>query len=73
MTPEQATALIVAVTGLVAALGVVAVQLRQVHTMVNGRMAELIESTRSAAAKEGELAGRDFERQQPRPPLDAAP
>lgn len=55
-----AAALIVAITGLVAAVGVVIVQLRQVHNLVNSKMADLIEQTRLAALKQGELAGRDY-------------
>jgi hypothetical protein len=62
MSPEQATALIVAVTGLIAAIGVVAVQLVQVKKQINGRLTELIATTKLAAQKDGELAGRDFAR-----------
>lgn len=62
MTPEQATALIVAVTGLVGALGVVFAQLRQTHKLINSRMTELIETTKLASLKTGELEGRDQER-----------
>lgn len=60
MSPEQATALIVALTGLVAAMGVILVQLRQTHQLINSRMTELVETTKLAAQKSGELAGRDF-------------
>lgn len=60
VTPEQASALIVALTGLVAALGVIIVQLRQTHNLVNSRMTQLVDTTKLAAHKDGELAGRDF-------------
>ncbi len=60
MTPEQAAALIVAITGLVGALGAVFVQLRQTHSLINSRMTELVETTKLAAQARGELAGRDF-------------
>ncbi len=60
MTAEQATALIVAVTGLVAALGVIIAQLRQTHGLVNSRMSQLLETTQLANQKIGELRGRDF-------------
>jgi hypothetical protein len=62
LTAEQATALIVAVTGLVAALGAIYAQLRQTHGLINGRMQELVDSTRLAAAKQGEMDGRDWAR-----------
>lgn len=69
MTPEQATALIVAITGLVAALGVLVVQLVQVRKQIDGRLTELLATTRVAAQKEGEMVGRDFvERRQDPPP-----
>lgn len=60
MTPEQATGLIIAVTGLVGAITAVFVQLRQTHQLINSRMTELVETTKLAAQKSGELAGRDW-------------
>jgi hypothetical protein len=62
ITPEQVTALIVALTGLVGALGVIIVQLRQTHKLVNGQTTAFTQTARFAALKEGELAGRDYER-----------
>ena len=62
MTPEQATALIIALTGLVGALGAVFVQLRQTHRLINSRMTQLIDTTKLAAQKSSELAGRDFDK-----------
>jgi hypothetical protein len=61
MTPEQFTAIVVAITGLIAAVGAVFVQLRQTHSLLNGRMTQLIEQTKIAATASGEMAGRDFE------------
>ncbi len=60
MSAEQATALLVALTGLVGALSVLVVQLRQMRKDLNGRLTELVETTKLAASKTGELAGRDF-------------
>lgn len=62
MSPEQFTALIVAVTGLIAAVGVVLAQVRQTHNLVNSRMTELLDATKLASQKTGELQGRDQER-----------
>ena len=61
MTPEQLTALIIAITGLIGAFGVVIAQLRATHQLINSRMTELVESTKLASKREGELVGRDFE------------
>ena len=62
ITPEQATALIVAITGLIAALGAVFVQLRQTHALINSRMTQLVETTKLAAQASGELSGARDER-----------
>lgn len=61
MTPEQFTALIVALTGLIAAVGAVFAQLRSTHKLMNGRMTELLDATKLASQKTGELRGRDFQ------------
>jgi hypothetical protein len=60
MTPEQFTALIVALTGLIAAVGAVWAQLRQTHKLMNGRMTELLDATKLSGQATGELLGRDF-------------
>jgi hypothetical protein len=60
MSPEQATALVAAITGLIVALGVFVVQIRQVSSQLNGRLSQLLAVANAAAMKEGELAGRDF-------------
>jgi len=62
VSPEQFTAIIVAITGLVTALGAIFVQLRQTHNLINSRMTQLVAETKLAAQKDGELAGRDQER-----------
>lgn len=60
MTPEQATALIVAATGLIGAVGVLIVQVRSLRKDVNGRLTHMLSLAADAGRKEGELAGRDF-------------
>jgi hypothetical protein len=60
MSPEQATALIVAITGLVGALGIVLHNIAELRKDLNGRLQELIDARVEAAQKRGELAGRDF-------------
>jgi hypothetical protein len=60
VTPEQATALVIAATGLVGAIGVLVAQLHQLRKDINGRLTELVASTELAAQKTGELAGRDW-------------
>ena len=67
MTPEQFTAILVALAGLItaAAMLVGAVrglrsELRQTRELVNGKMTALLESVAIAARKQGELEGRDF-------------
>lgn len=62
MSPEQLTALIIAVTGLIAALGAVFAQLRQTHALINSRMTELIDTTKLAAQLGGQLEGVASER-----------
>ncbi len=62
MTPEQATALIVAISGLIGALGVVFAQLRQTHALINSRMTELIDTTKLAAQLGGQQEGVERER-----------
>jgi len=60
VTVEQATGLLVAVTGLVGAVGVLVVQLRSLRKDLNGRLTQLLAVAEQAARKDGELAGRDF-------------
>ena len=62
MSAEQATALIVALTGLVGAIGLLMRQIGELRRDLNGRLEQLLESTSAAAHKQGELAGRDFAR-----------
>ena len=60
MSTEQVTALIVAVTGLVAAIGALIVQLRLLRKDLNGRVSQLLETSSLAQHRLGELEGRDF-------------
>jgi hypothetical protein len=60
VSAEQATALLVALTGLVGAIGVLVAQLHQMRKDLNGRLTELVATTKLAAQKTGELAGRDW-------------
>lgn len=62
MTPEQATALIIAISGLIGALGAVFAQLRQTHGLINSRMTELIDTTKLAAQLGGQQEGMERER-----------
>jgi hypothetical protein len=62
LSVEQFIALMGAMTALITTLGGILVQLRATHTLVNSRMTELVETTKLAAQKSGELVGRDFER-----------
>jgi hypothetical protein len=59
---EQFIAILTALTALLVAVGGVFAQVRQTHELVNGKMSELVQLTGIAAKKEGELEGRDFER-----------
>lgn len=72
MTVEQATALIVALTAMVTAIGVVVVQLVSLRKQIDGRLSELLEQTKLASGHRGELIGRDFA-DAARATLDAAP
>jgi hypothetical protein len=62
VTPEQATALIIAISGLIGALGAVFAQLRQTHGLINSRMTELIDTTKLAAQLSGQIEGTERER-----------
>jgi len=60
MTPEQLVAILVAITGVLGAIGILIGQIRQLRHEVNGRLSELLFVTAAAAHKEGEMMGRDF-------------
>ena len=62
MSPEQATALIVAAAALITALGALVDQLHRLRKDLNGRLSQLVETTALASLKQGELQGRDQER-----------
>lgn len=59
---EAITALVVALTGLLGAVLAVYVQLRQTHNLLNGRMSELIDTTKLAAHLSGQQQGVEDER-----------
>ena len=61
MSLQEVTALVVAITGLVGALGAIYIQLRQTHSLVNSRMTDLLDTTKLLSQKTGELDGRDQE------------
>lgn len=65
MTSEQVVAIIVAATGLLGAIAIVIKQIGDLRQELNGRLAEMMDHAAAAARKEGELAGRDFERRMP--------
>jgi len=57
MSPEQLVAVLTAITALIAAVGAVYVQVRQTHKLINSRMTELLELTKSSAHAEGVIEG----------------
>jgi hypothetical protein len=65
VSAEQATALIVALTGLLGSIGLLMRQIGALRRDLNGRLEQLLETTSTAARKQGELAGRDFASRQP--------
>ena len=60
MTPEQITALLAGLAGVLVALGSVFHNISELRKDINGRMSQLLEEHSAAARKEGELAGRDY-------------
>ncbi len=60
MTPEQLVAVLVALTGLLGALGILIRQVGELRKDLNGRMEQFLVSTRDAAHRQGEMAGRDW-------------
>jgi hypothetical protein len=71
VSPEQAVALIAAVTALVVALGAVIHNIGELRKDLNGRMEQLLQATSDVARKQGELAGRDFMRRLATPPPES--
>jgi hypothetical protein len=55
VSPEQLVAIIVALTGLLGAVLAVYRQVLSTHQLVNSRMTELLELTRTSAIAEGKL------------------
>lgn len=62
MSPEQITALLTGVTALIVAVTTLVLQLRALRKDLNGRLSQLVDAAAMAAAKDGELKGRDFAR-----------
>jgi hypothetical protein len=56
VTPEQFVAILVALTGLIGAVGALAAVVRNYHQAVDGRMDELLRLTRDASYLEGHSA-----------------
>jgi hypothetical protein len=71
VSPEQLVAVLVAVTGVIGAIGVLIGQIRSLRQEINGRLSDLVDATRVAALKEGELLGRDHSRVKSRRPKAA--
>lgn len=69
MSPEQATALVVAIGGLITAIALLIGQVRALRVQLNGRLTELVAAHGAAMRREGELAARDWiSRGSPPPP-----
>jgi hypothetical protein len=68
VTPEQLTAIIGALGTLVVAVVGLIVQLRLLRKDLNGRLSQLVETTRRGAQKQGELEGRDWTRERSKGP-----
>ena len=62
MSPEQLTALLVALGAVLAGVAAVIAQLAQLRRQVNGRLSELLDEAHITAEHRGELKGRDYER-----------
>jgi hypothetical protein len=60
VSPEQITAILTGITGIIVALGVVVHNLVELRRSLNGRLSQLVDATREAAVKQGELQGRDY-------------
>ena len=71
MTVEQVIALTGAITALVVAVTACLVQITRTHELVNSRMTELLELTRSSAKAQGVLEGAAEATQQIPPPPTA--
>jgi hypothetical protein len=64
VSPEQWTALLVALGAILAAFAAVLTQVVALRRQVNGRLEQLLEQTRVAAQHRGELEGRDWQKGQ---------
>ena len=73
MTVAEITGLVVALSSLVASLGIVLHNIAELRKDLNGRLQELIDARVEAAQKRGELDGRDFVHRLLSPPREDAP
>ena len=62
MSVEQFIAIMGAVTALVGVLGGILVQLRQTHTLINSRMTQLLDVSKTASHAEGVLDERQAQK-----------
>jgi hypothetical protein len=58
VSPEQLVALIVALTGLLGAVGIAIRQIVELRREVDGRLTQLLELTRVSSVARGDLQGR---------------
>ena len=66
MSPEQITAVLTGVAGVIVAIGVLVHNITELRKDLNGRLSQLLASREEAARKDGELAGRDYMKQRPK-------
>lgn len=67
---DQVVSLLAAITALVVATSVLLERIETLRTAVNGVLHELVTAKAEAAAKQGELEGRDFITRLKNPPPD---
>jgi hypothetical protein len=60
VSPEQITAVMAGLSGLIVAVTALVLQLRGLRKDLNGRLSQLVDASSLSAHREGELAGRDF-------------
>lgn len=60
MSPEQLVAILGGLAGVIIAMALLVQRIGELRKDLNGRLEQLLEQTRAAAQREGELAGRDW-------------
>lgn len=73
MTVEQFLSIIGALTALLVAVAAALVQIRQTHTMIDGRMSQLLALTQRASLAEGKLEGPAASAMGPHEPAPPSP